>query len=100
MRCLLMDIDDLAVFHPRDAVAKFVHAVVVRDHHHRPAGLECDAAEQFHDRVARLGVERRRRLVADQELRLVNEAFSERGCPLSRDDLSSLISRIRRQEAL
>ena len=52
-------------------------AAVVRDHDDGPAGLHGHLLQQFHDRLARVGVEGRGRLVADQQLRLVNQGAGD-----------------------
>src|SRR5690348_14805894 len=67
-----------AVAHGDDALAEVKDAIVVRDHHHGTALLHGDLAQRFHDHLPRVGVQRGRRLVADQQPRFMNQ------CP--RDD--------------
>ena len=43
---------------PFDPVAEFKHAIIVRDDDHGAISLHSYVAQQFHDRVARLGVQR------------------------------------------
>ncbi len=67
--------DELAVVDDRDPVAELVRLVhVVRREHHREVALAAEAIEHLPDRDARHGVEPGRRLVEDEDPRLVHEA--------------------------
>ena len=67
-----------AVGHLHDAIAVVENAVVVRDDDHRPVRLHRHAPQQFHHGLPRVGVERRGRLVADQQPRLVDQRPGDR----------------------
>jgi hypothetical protein len=54
------------VAHGHDAVTETEDAVVVRDDDDRPVRLHGDAADQPHDVLAGVRVQRRRRLVANE----------------------------------
>ncbi len=72
---------DTPVVHVGDGVSELEHACVVRDDDHAAIWREGDGGEQLHDRVSGIGVQRRRRLVADDEARFVDERSSQ-GDPL------------------
>src|SRR5687768_12862638 len=57
---------DLAVLEDEDAIGHPYRRKAVRDDDRRPSG--CELLEALEDRVLRLGVERRRRLVEDEDL--------------------------------
>src|SRR5436309_2570593 len=66
----LPDLDDLALAHDRDAGAGVRHhAEVVRDEQHRRPGLGGETEQQVEDLLLHGGVERRGRLVGDEQLR-------------------------------
>src|SRR5438132_8083696 len=64
---------DPPVAHVHDAVSEAKDPVVVRDDHDRPVRLHRHAAEQFHHGLARARVQGGRRLIADEQTRLMNE---------------------------
>jgi hypothetical protein len=71
-------VDDPTIGHFEDAVAELKHTRVVRDHDDRAIGFDSDLLQQPHHGLARLGIERRRRLVADQEPRFVDQRPRDR----------------------
>ena len=73
--------DDPAVVHVGDPLAELEDAVVVGHHDDGPVGPDGRLAEQLHDGQARLVVQRGRRLVADQQPRLVDQGPGD-GDPL------------------
>ena len=71
-------LDDLALGHHADAVGDLAHdAEVVGDEQHRHAVLRLQPGEQFEDLRLHGHVERRRRLVGDQQLRLVGQRHGD-----------------------
>ena len=64
---------DPTVVHVHDAVAEIKDADVMSDHDDGPAGLNGDAAKEFHHRSARLSVECGRRFITDQKAWLMHE---------------------------
>ena len=76
-RGLVAGVDDLAVLHARDALGGGGDVVVVGDHQDRLPAL-VEAAEQLDHLVAALGVQGTRRLVREQEGRLVGEGPGDR----------------------
>ena len=72
-------LDDLAGVHDRDAVADVGHdAEVVRHDHHRHPGVGDQRTQQAEDLGLHRDVERRRRLIRDQQLRLPGERKGDR----------------------
>ena len=70
--------DDLALGHHADAVGDLSHdAEVMGDEQHRHAFAAFQAGEQFEDLRLHGDVERRRRLVGDQEFRLVGQSHGD-----------------------
>ena len=68
------DLDDPSAIHHRDAVDDVPDdAEVVRDEHHRQALLAPDVGEEVEDLGADRDVERRHRLVGDDQVRLDRE---------------------------
>ena len=71
-------LDDLALGHHADAVGDLAHdAEVVGDEQHRHAVLGLEPGEQFEDLRLHGDVERGRRLVGDQQFRLVGERHGD-----------------------
>ena len=64
---------DSPVGHRDDAVAEVVNAAIVRDHDHRAVCLNGHLANQIHHGATARGIERRRRFVAHEQARLVDE---------------------------
>src|SRR5260370_8634712 len=67
----ILDALDPTVVHVHDAVAEIKDADVMSDHDDGPAGLDGDAAKEFHHSSARLTVEGSRRFITHQQSRLV-----------------------------
>src|SRR5262249_35413009 len=67
------DAIDAAVAHVDDAIAEAENAVIVRHDDDGPFRLHRDATQQLHHGLARVGVERGGRLVADQQSRFVDQ---------------------------
>ena len=71
-------LDDPAGIHHRDLVGDFRHdAEIVRDEDHGRAGLLLQSADEGEDLRLDRHVERRRRLVGDQKLRVVGERHGD-----------------------
>ncbi len=67
----LAGLDDAAVLDDRDIVADLLdHRDLMRDQQDRDAELAVNALQELKDRARRLGIERRGRLVAEQDARL------------------------------
>ena len=77
-RRLRFRVVDLAVAHVNDAVAVFEHAIVLRYDNHPAARLYGDFAQQLHDRLTRSRIEGRRRFIAYQEARFVDQGAGDR----------------------
>ncbi len=70
--------DDLALGHDADAIGEFADdAEVMGDEQHRHAVLVLQSAQQFEDLRLHGHVERRRRLVGDQQFRPVGERHGD-----------------------
>ena len=80
VRCAVRarDLPDPAVVHVRDAVGEVEDAGVVGHHDHGAVRPDGALRQQLHHRLAVRGVERGRRLVADDEARLVDQRPGER----------------------
>ena len=71
-------LDDLAALHDVDALGHLAHdAEVVRDEQHRHAHLALQLPQQLEDLRLDGDVERRRRLVGDQQVGLVGERHGD-----------------------
>src|SRR5262249_24320372 len=70
---VLLNLFDPAVARADDAVAEVENPAIVCNDDHRAVGLDGHAADQFHDALSQLAVQGRRRLVADQEPRPVDQ---------------------------
>src|SRR5215831_12648696 len=64
---------DPAIVHVGDGTREVEDSAIVGDDEHRALGPDRHLGEQLHDALPGLGIERRRRLVADDEARLVDE---------------------------
>src|SRR5262249_21621022 len=72
---------DPAIVHVGDGTREVEDAAIVGDDEHRPLRSDRHLREQLHDALPSLGIEGRRRLVADDEARLV-DGPSRQGHPL------------------
>ncbi len=71
-------LDDQAVLHHVDALRHPPHdAEIVRDEQHRHAHLPLQVAQEFEDLGLNGDVERRRRLVGNQQIRLVRQRHGD-----------------------
>src|SRR5690606_7156222 len=72
-----LDPRDPAVRHTDNAIGEPKDPVVVGDDDHRATGAKCVLAEQLHGALPSLSIERRGRLVRNDQLRLMNECSSD-----------------------
>ena len=70
--------DHISIVHLNDAIGKWINAAVVCDNDDTTVGFQCAGLEEFQCLVSAHGIQRGRRLVADDQARLVNEGAGNR----------------------